>query len=409
MSGIYLDHNATSRPLPSVVRAVTAALEGPCGNPGSAHEDGHRAARVVEDTRDAVASLLGNPAGRIVFTSGGTEANNLALKGIADARLADNRARHAVTTAIEHPSVDTVCRLLSKSGWEVTRVPPGPGGVVEADAVAGAIRTDTAFCSVMLANNETGHFQPVAEVSSRCRELSVPFHVDAVQATGRTPLEIDALGADLATVSFHKSHGPPGIGCLFVRDGVRIMARVHGGEQEGGLRAGTPDIPALAGLHAWTREVRKPAWAAALAKCATLRDRLEEGIVAALPGASVNGDRAGRLPNTTHLHLGAVPGRALVNALALEGIAASRGSACAAGDPRPSHVLRAMGMDASRVDGSIRFSLGIHTTEEDIDEVLRRIPGAVESARAYADIAQGQAAPPGDGSDECCGQPLFPA
>ncbi|MDP6803681.1 MAG: aminotransferase class V-fold PLP-dependent enzyme, partial [Gemmatimonadota bacterium] len=190
---------------------------------------------------------------------------------------------------------------------------------------------------------------------------------------------------------------------------VRIMARVHGGEQEGGLRAGTPDIPALAGLHAWTREVRKPAWAAALAKCATLRDRLEEGIVAALPGASVNGDRAGRLPNTTHLHLGAVPGRALVNALALEGIAASRGSACAAGDPRPSHVLRAMGMDASRVDGSIRFSLGIHTTGEDIDEVLRRIPGAVESARAYAAIAQGQAAPPGDGSDECCGQPLFPA
>jgi len=379
---IYLDHNATTPPAPEVVEAVATAMRDEVGNASSVHFFGQRAKTAVDAARASVATFLGGEPSEIVFTSGGTESDNFAVRGVAEALHASGR-RHLVASAIEHEAVLATLAALETRGWTVTRLPVGNAGLVDPAALEAAVTPQTALVSVMHANNEIGTIQPVAELAAIARAHGAVFHTDAVQSAGKTPIDVTALGVDLLSISGHKLRGPKGVGALWIRRGTRLTALMTGGRQERNRRAGTENVPAIVGLG-----VAAALAAAGLgrdtARIAALRDRLEQAVLDAVPGTDVNGDRTCRVGNTTSISFDGVEAESLLIALDLEGIAVSTGSACSSGTLEPSHVLRAMGLSPHRVQSALRFSLGTTTTDADIAQVLNVLPPIVGRLRRLA-------------------------
>ena len=378
---VYLDHNATTPVHPAVADAVADALRGQFGNASSVHAFGQAAKAALDDARGNVAALVGGEPSEIVFTSGGTEADNLAIRGVAEAAPADRR--HLIASVIEHEAVLHTLKALAARGWRTTLLPVDSGGIVDPAELERALTPETTLVSVMHANNEIGTLQPIAEIARIAHAKGVRVHVDAVQSAGKVPLDVRALGVDLLSISGHKFNGPKGAGALWVRRGARVVATLTGGRQERNRRAGTENVPAIVGLGVAARIATEELESTA-AGYRTLRDRLESGILEQVPGTVVNGAPAPRVPNTTSMSFDGVEAEALLIALDLEGVAVSTGSACSSGTLEPSHVLRAMGFPARRVQSSIRFSVGLGNTAAEIDHVLAVLPGLVGRLRALA-------------------------
>jgi cysteine desulfurase len=375
---IYLDYNATAPPLPEVVDAVSRVMTATFGNPSSVHAFGQQAKAELDAARASVAHLIGAEASEVVFTAGGTESDNLAVRGAAEALEPAGR-RHLIATAIEHEAVLNTVRALERRGWSATLLPLAPTGVVSPDALRAALRPDTALVSIMHANNEIGTVQPIETLAPIVRAAGAVFHTDAVQSAGKIPVNVRQLGVDLLSLSAHKFGGPKGTGALWVRRGVRLVSHMTGGRQERGRRAGTENVPMLAGMGVAARiAADRLSDADAIA---VLRDRLEAGILARVPGTVVNGDPARRVPNTSNISFEAIEAESLLIALDLEGVAISTGSACSSGSLEPSHVLRAIGLPNARARNSLRFSLGGTTTVEDVDFVVNVLPRLVDRLR----------------------------
>jgi cysteine desulfurase len=376
---IYLDHNATTPVDPAVADAVVEALRDDFGNASSVHAWGQRAKARLDRARGAVAALLGGDPAEIVFTGSGTEADVLALRGAAEALEAAGR-RHVVVSAFEHEAILQTAKALARRGWEITWLPPTRDGLVTADALDAAVTDRTAVISVMLANNEVGTIQPVAELAAIAHARGALVHTDAVQAAGKIPIDVGALGVDLLSISGHKFNGPKGAGALWIRRGTRLVSQMTGGRQEKNRRAGTENVPALAGLGVAAERAR--AKLAEMPRVAALRDALEDGLLSRVPGTHVNGRRDRRVANTTNIGFEGIEAESLVIAYDLEGIAVSTGSACSSGTLEPSHVLKAMGLEAHDTQNAIRFSLGTGTTADEIDRVVAVTPALVERLRA---------------------------
>jgi cysteine desulfurase NifS len=362
---VYLDNNASTFVHSSILEAMNPFLTEQGGNPSSVHFHGVRSRSAVEDARRKLAAAINCTARRILFTGGGSEADNLAIKGAALALRA--RGRHIITSAIEHPAVLGACHGLREFGFETTVLPVGADGRVDASDVETAIREDTVLVSIMMANNELGTIQPVNSIGSLCRRHGVLFHVDAVQALGKIPIDVEEIKADLLAVSAHKLHGPKGVGALFVRKGVELSPLIHGGEQEYGLRAGTENVPGIVGFGKACEFMLRNLNGGALDRVAAMRDDIEFRLLELAGGARVTGGTAPRVPNTTNLVLPGMRGESLVLALDRYGVCFSSGSACKSGNPDPSHVLLAAGLSEDEAHCSIRLSLGIDTTPDDID------------------------------------------
>lgn len=380
MADIYLDNAATTQPHPAVVEAMTRALTEEFGNPSSLHRKGLAAERLVGAAREAVAQTLAVSAGDIVFTSGGTESNSLAIRGVAG--LA--KGRHVITTAVEHSSVLTPIRRLAADGYEVTELPVDAWGRVSAAQVAEALRPDTILVSVMAVNNELGTTQPIAAIARVIRQRSasgrpIAFHVDAVQAWGKIPLRPAAWGTDLMSISAHKVHGPKGAGALYVRRGMRLAPLLGGGDQERGLRPGTENVPGIAGLGAaasvWHRDFEGVAQ-----RTAALRAELREAL-SAIPDVRINTPPEGAAPHILHASFPGVRGETLLHRLELDGIYTSTGSACHARDPKPSHVLLAIGLPPDLAVSSLRFSLSRFTSGEEVARAAAAVAAAVADLR----------------------------
>jgi cysteine desulfurase len=377
---IYLDHNATTPPAEAVVDRMTAALREEFGNPSSVHHFGQRSKAALDDARSAVAALVGGDPSEVVFTSGGTESDNYAIRGAAEALEVTGR-RHLIASAIEHEAVLNTLKALARRGWQTTLLPVDTSGIVSPDALSAALRDDTALVTVMHANNEIGTIQPVAELARLARARGAVFHTDAVQTAGKVPVDVRALGVDLLSLSAHKFYGPTGAGALWIRRGVRLLAPMTGGKQERSRRAGTENVAGIIGLGV-AAQLARATMAEEGARLADLRDRLEEGILAAVSGTAVNGARSPRVPNTTNVSFDRVEAESLLIALDLAGIAVSTGSACSSGTLEPSHVLKAMGLPVHRTQNSIRFSLGAANTGADAARVIEVLPGIVEKLRS---------------------------
>ncbi len=391
---IYLDHAATTPVRPEVVQAMTAVLQDPlaAGNPSSRHRMGARAREALDEARRQVAALLGAPEERIVFTGSATEANNLALLGAA--RAAGRRGRHLVISAIEHPSVMEAAALLQSQGYRVTRIAPSREGIVDAEAVARAVEDDTFLVSVMLVNNETGALQPVGEVARlvRRRRPEVLVHSDVVQAAGRLPLDVEALGVDLATISAHKLHGPKGVGALYVGPRARLDPLVVGGGQERGLRSGTENIPGIVGFGVAAALARRdlPETTQRLRR---LSQRLLDGLLGIGHGVQLLGpaDPERRAPHIVCVAFEGLRAEVLAGHLDQEaGVLVSVGSACSSHKARTSHVLLAMGVPEELAAGAVRFSLGLMTREDEVDEAIRRTAAVVEELSAFVGRGRGR-------------------
>lgn len=378
---IYLDHNATTPLDPVVLEAMLPYLRDEFGNASSVHSPGQRARAAVDKARESVAALIGAKPSEIVFTSGGTEADNLAILGAVKASNAPNK--HVVTTLIEHHAILQTCQALEKEGVAVTCVPPNPSGLISAASVSHAIRPDTVLISVMHANNELGTIQPVEEVARIAREAKILFHVDAVQSAGKLPIDVRAIGADLLSLSAHKIYGPKGIGALYVRSGSRIEPVFRGGQHERALRPGTENVAGIVGMGK-AAELAQQHIAEDAARVAALRDRFESALRDVIEGIRVNGDLLSRVCNTTNITVPGASGESLVIALDLQGLAGSTGAACSSGAIEPSHVLLAIGLSDSDARSSIRFSLGRTTTSAEIERAIAVIPGVVERLRALS-------------------------
>jgi len=376
---IYFDHNATTPPAPEVTEAVARTTADIFGNASSVHHFGQQAKAVLDDARSAVAALIHGEPGEIVFTSGGTEADNLALRGAAEAAESTGR-RHLVATAIEHEAILNTLRALARRGWQTTLIPVDASGIVSPDRVREALTDATAIVSVMHANNEIGTIQPVAAIAAIAHERGALVHTDAVQSAGKIPVDVRALGVDLLSLSGHKFNGPKGAGALWIKRGTRLLPTMTGGKHERNRRAGTENVAGIAGLGVAAR-LAAAKLSAEAARVAALRDRLEAGILRAVPGTVVNGAPDGRVPNTTNISFDRVEAESLLIALDLEGIAVSTGSACSSGTLEPSHVLRAMGLPAHRTQNSLRFSLGMFSTDAEVDRVVEVLPRLVEKLR----------------------------
>ena len=374
MSRIYLDHNATTPVDPAVLEALLPFLGGTYGNPSSVHREGQAARRAVDRAREQVAALLGAKPDEIVFTSGGTEANQLALAGgVEGLSEASGRSAQLVVGAVEHPAVLETARALGRLGHRLTIAPVDGFGRVEPREVVAALDGGPALVSVMRAQNDVGTLQPVAELAAALDGRAL-IHTDAVQAVGKLPVAVEALGVDLLSLSAHKLHGPKGVGALYVRRGAKVSRQLHGGSQELRRRAGTENVPGIVGLGVACELAA--ARLSEAARVAALRDRLAEELERRLPGLAVHGHPVERLPNTLHVSLPGLSGNTLLMGLDLEGIAASVGSACASGEVAGSPALRAMGLSEAEVLGSLRFSLGRGNTGAEIDrtaEVLARL------------------------------------
>jgi cysteine desulfurase len=384
MDRIYLDHNATTPVDPAVLEAMLPYLRDVFGNASSVHEPGRAAREAVEQARAQVARLIGAEPREIVFTSGGTEADNQAVRGVLElARTPEGRPGHVITSAIEHPAVLNTCQHVAKRGHPVTYLPVDVTGRVKLEELAPALTPETVLVSVMLANNEIGTIQPVPEIARLAHEKGVTVHTDAVQALGRIPVDVGDLGVDLLTISAHKVYGPKGTGALCVRRGTRIAPLIHGGHHESRRRAGTENVPGIVGFGR-ACEIAGQRLAEVAAREARLRDRLQQGILARVPHAQVNGHLTERLPNTLNVGFTFVEGEALLMNLDLEGIAVSTGSACSSGDLKPSHVLLALGLDHASAHGTLRFSLGRANTEAEIDATIDAVARVVERVRAMS-------------------------
>ncbi|HDQ72357.1 MAG TPA: cysteine desulfurase [Chloroflexi bacterium] len=379
---IYLDHSATTPVDPCVVEAMAPYGSEHFGNSESSHLFGREAANALEEARQTVADVLGCRLSEIVFTGSGTEADNLAIRGVAWAAMRDGRGRHIVTTSIEHPAVGhTVDQLRDLFGFEVTRAPVDEYGQVNVDDLAQAIRPDTVLVSVMMANNEFGTVQPMVKIGRLCRERGIVFHTDAVQAPGRLPLELDDMHVDLMALSAHKFYGPKGVGLLYVRRDTQLAPALTGGGHERERRPGTVNVGGAVGLATALRLVEEDR-VAECARVRRLRDRLIEGVLASTPDSRLTGHPRQRLCHHASFAFKGVEGESVVLNLDLAGIAASSGSACAEGEPEPSTVLKAMGLPRDWLLGSLRLTLGRSTGEADVDRVAAVLPGIVRELRA---------------------------
>lgn len=380
MMRIYFDHNATTPVDPAVVEMVCRVLRDEFGNASSVHHFGQRAKSLLDEARTAVADLIRADPSEVVFTSGGTEADNFALRGVAEA-LEPTGRKHLIASAIEHEAVLNTLKALSRRGWRTTLLPVDASGVVRVEALEQAVADDTALVSIMHANNEIGTIQPVAELARAAHARGALFHTDAVQSVGKVPVDVGALGVDLLSLSGHKFNGPKGAGALWIKRGTRIGAVMTGGKHERNRRAGTENVPAMSGLGVAARLAAAKLGAEAT-RLAALRDDLERRVLDAVDGTAVNGVPGGRVPNTTNISFEGVEAESLLIALDLEGIAVSTGSACSSGTLEPSHVLRAMGLPAHRTQNSIRISLGAGNTSEQVDYLVERLPKVVGKLRS---------------------------
>ena len=378
---IYLDHNATTPIHPQVLEAMVPYLTEQFGNASSYYQLGRQAREAVEAARVQVAACLGARTEEIVFTSGGTEADNLALWGAARARR--DWGNHIVTSAVEHHAVLKTCKSLAGEGWEVTWMPVDGEGRVDPEEVRRQVRPETALISVMAANNETGAIQPLREIGAIARQQGALFHTDAVQAAGKMAIDVEEWGVDLLALSAHKVYGPKGVGALYVRQGTPLISAATGGHHEAGVRAGTENVAGIAGLAAALTRATESLEAEGV-RLSALRDRLERGIAARLDGVRVNSGGALRVPNTANMSFSAVDGEAILLHLDLRGICAATGSACTTDEPEPSHVLLAMGVEPRLAQGTVRFSLGHDNTEEEIDQVIEAMAEIVPRLRAIS-------------------------
>jgi len=381
---IYLDHNATTPLDPLVADRMSQAMRDVWGNASSVHHFGQQAKAALDEARGAVGALIGGDASEIVFTAGGTESDNLAIRGAAEAIEPSGR-KHLVTSAIEHEAVLNTMKALARRGWRVTIVPVDASGIVSIDRLRDAITDDTALVSVMHANNEIGTIQPIADVAALAHERGALFHTDAVQSAGKIAIDVRDLGVDLLTIAGHKFYGPKGTGALWMKRGVRLVSPVTGGKQERNRRAGTENVPALVGLGV-AADVARKKMADEAPRLSALRDRLEAGVLSNVPGTERNGAASPRVPNTTNISIDRVEAESMLIGLDLAGIAVSSGSACSSGSLEPSHVLKAMGLPHARTLGSIRFSLGAANTQADIDRVIEALPPIVEKLRSLTTV-----------------------
>jgi len=381
---IYLDNSATTPVAPEVLEAMLPYFRTDYGNASSLHALGQTARRAIERAREEIAETLGASPGEIVFTSGATEADNLAIKGLA---WTEKRKRHVITSRLEHPAVLRTCEWLESQGYDVTFLDVDAAGRVDPEELAAALRDDTFLVTIMAGNNEIGTLQPIERIGALCRERGVTFHTDAVQAYGKVPIPVHAV--DLLSASAHKLHGPKGVGFLYVRDGTKLLPLVHGGGHEGGRRSGTENTPGIVGF----------AKAAALAfgelastpkRMRGFRDRLIDAITR-IPSTRLNGHRTESLPHIANFSFQAIEGESLVMRLDEHGIATSTGSACSSPDLEPSHVLLAIGVPLSMAHGSLRVSTGRQTTSEEIDALLEVLPMVVEELRAISPFKVGDA------------------
>jgi cysteine desulfurase len=381
---VYFDNSATTPVDPRVAAAMARAVVVNFGNASSVHGFGQQARAAVDRARREVAALIGAKQNEIVFTSGGTEANNLAIRGLCEA--AATHGRHIITSSIEHPSVAGVCNELEKRGWEVTRLPVYQNGIVRVEDVAAALRPETVLITIMLANNEIGTIQPIGEIGALVRERrNVRFHTDAVQAAGRLRLNVDELDCDLLTMSAHKLYAPKGIGALYVRRGVRLHGQNVGGHQERERRAGTENVPGIVAFGEAAKLAREE-FDERKVHDRALRDRFEEAIVERIADIVMNGDRERRLGHLSNVSFRFIEGEGLLINLDLEGVAVSTGSACSSGTLEPSPVIRALGVNDELARGSIRFSFGKDNTEDEIEYTVEVLVRAVERLRALSPL-----------------------
>jgi cysteine desulfurase len=378
MKRVYLDYNATTPVEPEVLDAMLPYLSAEFGNAASIHSFGQRARAVVETARESVATLLGARPQEIVFTSGGTESDNHAIFGIVE--TAGGRDKHVITTTIEHEAVLNTCQALEKQGVSVTYLSVDRDGLIDLEALRRAIRPETVLISIMHANNELGTLEPLEEIGRVAAEADVYFHTDAVQSAGKLPIDVKASRVDLLSLSGHKFYAPQGIGALYIKGGTRLRQLLYGGHHQRGFRPGTENVAGIVGLGK-AAEMARAALAQDARRISALRDKLEQGLLARVPDSSVNGARAPRTPNTTNLLFPGLEGEALVIALDLKGLACSTGAACSSGALEPSHVLTAIGLPPEEARASLRFSLGRHTTAEEIDFALEVVPAAVAQLR----------------------------
>lgn len=385
MHRVYLDNNATTPVLPEILEAMQPYFGEHFGNASSIHHHGQETRAAVERARESVAKLLGCRPAEVVFTSGGTEADNLAIFGLV--RPGD----HVITSTIEHHAVLNSCKHLQQRGIEVTFVPVDGRGLVDPEDVRRALRTNTKLVSIMFANNETGVVQPVEALGKICAEADVYFHSDAVQAASKVPIRVQEIGCDLLSISGHKMHAPQGVGALYVRKGTTLEPLLYGGRHERSRRAGTENVPGIVGLGKAAETAVAAFDNGEQQRIAVLRDRLEAAILEQVEAAGVNGSGAPRVPNTTNIYFDYIEGEALIIALDLKGLAVSTGAACSSGAIEPSHVLTAMGLPPERARASIRFSLGKQNTEDDVEFAIQLVPEQVARLRELSPVYNKQA------------------
>jgi len=377
---IFLDNNATTQPLPTVVDAVVAAMSDSFGNPSSSNRAGERSRRLLHESRDAIAELIGAPSDSVYFTSGATEANNWALQ-----RMCMKPKTSLVTCEIEHSSIKSLCEVLENQGTEILRLSSDSLGRIDPGQFEEAITSETTLVSVHWVNNETGMIQPVEEIAAICRERGVMFHTDASQAVGKLPVNVETLGCDFLSFSAHKLHGPQGVGGLYIRPGVRLFPLMFGGSQESGRRPGTENLPGIAGAGV-AASLRHAGIGDTIARLRQLRDRFETAVLTQIPDIFVNGDPSHRICNTTNLRFEGVDGQALVARLDQQGVRCSQSSACTNQRPEASYVLRAMGLSESQAYASVRFSVSVLNSNEEIDETVRILAELVPQLRRFSQL-----------------------
>jgi len=409
MNRVYLDHNATTAVEPEVLDAMLPYLSGEFGNAASIHTFGQKARAAVETAREQVAALIGARPQEIVFTSGGTEADNHAIFGVIlplvtwlaslspnpvddpGKRLSIAKLKHVITSSIEHEAVLNTCQALEKQGVPVTYLPVDGQGIISPEALRRALSKETVLITVMHANNELGTVQPLEEIGGIAADTDVYFHTDAVQSAGKVPIDVNALRLDLLSLSGHKFYAPKGIGALYIRGGTRLQQLLYGGHHQRGFRPGTENVAGIVGMGK-AAELARKALTEDAARISALRDRLEEGLLTRVLHSRANGARAPRTPSTANIMFPGIEGEALVIALDLKGLACSTGAACSSGAVEPSHVLTAIGLSPDEARASLRFSLGRHTTAAEIDFALQVVPAAVEQLRELSPSYRKEAA-----------------
>lgn len=380
---VYLDHSATTSMHEEVLEEMKPYFSEKYGNASSVHRWGQEARRALEESREVLASCIRADHREIYFTSGGTESDNLALKGCVYANR--NKGNHVISSKIEHHAVLNCCKSLEEEGFVFSLVSPDKTGMVKADAVREAITSKTILVSIMMANNEIGTISPIKEIAVLAKERGILFHTDAVQAFGRVPVDVNKLGIDLMAISSHKIYGPKGVGALYIRMGTRVEPILHGGHHERSKRAGTENVPGIVGF-ARAAQLAVEEREKEMRRLSALRDRLEEGIKGKISDVHVNGNIGSRLPHLTNISFKYIEGEGILLNLDLEGVAVSTGSACTSGTLEPSHVLMATDVPVEMSQGSVRFSLGRSNTEEQIDYVLEILPGIIERLRSMSPL-----------------------